>query len=138
MLFSKYRATWYIFQSKLEKKNPSRKNFLHFRDWNFLAPRLTTSLYFRKLNFLIFYQKKAFLVFREVELFYISRNGNPEKIPYISDNATFQYFLKRRPRNSSLYFRKRILSYISGKVYSEPWHNGTFLYFWKSIFRTLA
>ena len=29
-------------------------------------------------------------------------------------------------------------SYISGKVYSELWHNGTFLYFGKGLFRALA
>ena len=28
--------------------------------------------------------------------------------------------------------------YISEKLYSEPEHNGTFLYFGKGIFRTLA
>ena len=30
------------------------------------------------------------------------------------------------------------LSYVSGKVYSEHRHNGTFLYFGKGIFRTPA
>ena len=41
---------------------------------------------------LIFSQKKASLIFREMELSYILRNGNPEKIPYISRNGTFIYF----------------------------------------------
>ena len=37
------------------------------------------------------------------------------------------YFLKKNP----LIFRNLNFSYISGKEYSEPWHNGTFLYFRK-------
>ena len=48
-------------------------------------------------KFLIFSQKKAFLIFREMELSYILGNGNPEKIPYISGNGTFLYFMKRKP-----------------------------------------
>ena len=40
-------------------------------------------------KFLIFSQKEAILIFREMELFYISGNRNPEKIPYISENGTF-------------------------------------------------
>ena len=48
-------------------------------------------------KFLIFSQKKAFLIFREMELSYILGNGNPEKIPYVSGNGTFLYFMKRKP-----------------------------------------
>ena len=59
---------------------------------------------------LIFFQNKAVLIFQEPNLFYISENGNLEKILYISGNGTFLYFLKK------------IFSYISGKVYSESWH----------------
>ena len=33
--------------------------------------------------------------------------------------------------------KQQKLSYISGKVYSEPWHNGSFLYFWKLNFLAL-
>ena len=29
------------------------------------------------------------------------------------------------------------LSYISGKEYSEPWHNATFVHFWKWGFLAL-
>ena len=53
-----YGATQRTFKLKLEKikENPARKNFLYFRKWNFLAPRLNfsyiagsgTLLYFRK------------------------------------------------------------------------------------------
>ena len=60
---------------------------------------------------------RKFPIFREMELFYISENENPEKLLIIHETE---------------------LSYLSGKVYSEPWHNGTFLYFGKGVFRTLA
>ena len=45
--------------------------------------------------------------FLEMELFYISGNGNPEKISSISGNGTFLYFRKRKTPQNSLYFRKR-------------------------------
>ena len=48
----------------------------------------------------------------------------PEKVSHIFSKKVF------------LTFRKRNFSYISGKVYSEPWHNRTFLYFWKWSFLT--
>ena len=35
-----YRATQATFKPKFKKKFPPRKNFFHFRKWNFLAPRL--------------------------------------------------------------------------------------------------
>ena len=35
-------------------------------------------------------------------------------------------------------FQETELSYIPGKEYSEPWHNGTFLSFGNRTFRTLA
>ena len=52
-------------------KNPLPKNFLHFRECNFLAPRLKNFLYFRKWNFLAlilrnvfnFLRRKLFLYF---------------------------------------------------------------------------
>ena len=40
----------------------------------------------------IFSLNKAFLVFKETELFYISGNRTPKKIPYILGN--FLYFRK--------------------------------------------
>ena len=64
---------------------------------------------------------------------YISRNGNPEKIPYIFFKKSFLIFRKTRTPKFFFIFQKTKLSYISGKVYSEPWHNITFLYFGKSI-----
>ena len=45
-------------------------------------------------KFLIFSQKKAFLIFQQMELSYVSRNGNTEKIPYFSGNGTFLHFRK--------------------------------------------
>ena len=44
---------------------------------------------------------KKFLIFQETELFYISENGNPEKILYISGNGTFLYFRRniQSPQN---------------------------------------
>ena len=61
------------------------------------------------------------------------RNGNPEKIPYIFLKESFLIFRKTRTPKIFFIFEKTKLSYISGKVYSEPWHNITFLYFGKSI-----
>ena len=43
--------------------------------------------------------------------------------------------------NDMLYIQNTgimVYSYISGKVYSEPWYDGTFLYFGKCLFRALA
>ena len=67
---------------------------------------------------------KKILIFRKIEprellilpsytfskesFFYILGNGNLEKKVYISGDGTF------------LYFQEKELSYISGKVYSEP------------------
>ena len=48
---------------------------------------------------------------------YISENRNPKKL-FISQEME--------------------LPYISGKVYSVPLHNGTFLYLGKGIFTTLT
>ena len=44
-----YRALLHTFKPKLEKikKVPSRKNFLHLKKWNFLAPRLK-NFYFQE------------------------------------------------------------------------------------------
>ena len=64
-------------------------------------------------------QRKLF-IFQETEtpkIYFILENGNPKKL------FTFQ---------------ETELFYTSRKVYSEPWHKGTFLYFRKGIFRTLT
>ena len=86
----------------MELSSSKIKKFLIFREMKISSSNIK--------KFLIFSQKKAFLIFLETEFSYISGNGNPEKLPYIS----------------------------SGKVHWEPWHSGTFLYFGKGIFRTLA
>ena len=46
---------------------------------------------------------KKFLIFQEMELSYISENGNPEKILYISGNETFLYFTRnfQSPKNQN-------------------------------------
>ena len=44
-------------------------------------------------KFLIFSLKKAFLIIPEMELFYISRSGNYEKIPYIFLKESCSYIL---------------------------------------------
>ena len=65
-----------------------------------------------------------------------------EEVSYIFSKIAFLIFRKV----IFLIFRERYfqnpgiteLSYILEKIYSEPQHNGTFLYFRKDIFRTLA
>ena len=78
-----------------------------------------------------------------------------EKISYTSGKwkfptlilKNFLYFVKRKPRKKSLYFRKRNflifqetkLFYISGKVNSESWYNqNPDISRTRSIFRTLV
>ena len=117
--------------SEKKKIHPEKKSF-YLRKLNFITIRLKKFLYFLKrqlflyfrkgtLHFLssglkkkstlekffICFQKKAFLIFRELELYCISRKGNPEKNPYISGNETFFIFWKTKPPKKSLYFRKR-------------------------------
>ena len=58
-------------------------------------------------KFIIFSQKKVFLIFQETELSYISAKENSEKVLYISENGTFFYFRKRKPRINSLFIRKQ-------------------------------
>ena len=41
--------------------------------------------------------KKIAYIFSKESFSYISGNGHPEKIPYISGNGTFSYFRKRKP-----------------------------------------
>ena len=55
-----------------------------------------------------------------------------------SNIKKFLIFQKTETPKKLFIFQEMELSYISGKVYLEPWHNGTFLYFRKGIFRTLA
>ena len=73
-------------------------------------------LYFRKQiprkNFLYFLKRKLFLYFGKQK-----------------PRENCLYFKKRKPEKNSLYFRKRNFSYILGKEYSEPCHNGTILIF---------
>ena len=58
---------------------------------------------------------------------YISGNRNPKKASYISGNGTFQstpkkcfIFQETETQKKNLIFPETELSYISGKVYSEP------------------
>ena len=43
----------------------------------------------------------------------------------------FLIFSQEKP--TFLIFRKPSFSFISGNVYSDPWHNGTFLIFQESL-----
>ena len=61
---------------------------------------------------------------------YISGNGKPKKISNIFSNWSLSYIsVNVNPRKNLVYLRKRSfftfqeteLSYISGKVYTEPW-----------------
>ena len=110
-----------------QKKKPFWKNFLYFlkrklllyfRNWTLYFPvqlskclhkttTLKKILIFRKI------EPKEILIlpsytFSKESFFYILGNGNLEKKVYISGDGTF------------LYFQEKELSYISGKVYSEP------------------
>ena len=87
---------------------------------------------------------KKFLIFQETEFSYISGNGNPKKL-LIFQEVTFQaqkIFKKIHPEKISYIFSKESFSYISGNGNPEKIRyisgNGTFLYFGKGIFRTLA
>ena len=63
------RTTWRTSHPNPKKtfKNPTKKNSLYFRKWNFLA------LILKKI--LIFSQKKAFLIISQKKVFPVSRNG---------------------------------------------------------------
>ena len=51
--------------------------------------------------------------------FFFPNTTYSEKVSYIFSKKAF------------LIFRKRNFSYILAKIYSEPWHKETLLYFWK-------
>ena len=59
-------------------------------------------------------------------LLFFPKTTCSEKVCYIFSKKAF------------LIFRKLNFSNISGKIYSDPWHSGTFLHFRKGIIRTLA
>ena len=64
-----------IFQ-EMELSSSNIKKFLIFSQKKFF-------LYFGKWNLFVFQEMetlKKFLTFQEIELYYISKNGNPEKI----------------------------------------------------------
>ena len=63
---------------KIKKIHP--KNFVYFREWNFLVPILKKFLIFQEMELSSSNIKKAFLIFWEMELSYISGNGNPKKL----------------------------------------------------------
>ena len=114
---------------------------------------LKISYIFGKSNFLALTLGNSY-IFSKESFSRISGNENTEKIPYIISKKYVLIFQKMEILKNSFYFRKRnflILQkrciqnpgitrplYISRKVYSEHWHNGTLLYFEKSIFRALA
>ena len=75
-------------------------------------------------KFIMFSQKKAALIFQKKE--------TPKKFLMFKETENLKSFLYFRKRNFLL-FQEKELSYISGKVYSEPKHFRT-----RSIFKTLT
>ena len=55
-----------------------------------------------------------------------------------SQKKAILIFRKTETLKKLFIFQEAELSYISGKVYSEPQHNRTFLYLGKGIFTTLT
>ena len=107
------------------------KSFLYCRKWNFSAQaQKIKNIRPEKIYSNI---KKTFYIFSKESFSYILGKGNPEKILYISRNRTFLIFQGRNIQNPII----EELSYSSRKEYSEPWHNGTFLYFRKWCFLVL-
>ena len=79
----------------MELSSSKIKKFLIFQEMELSSSSIK--------KFIIFSQKKTLLIFREMELFYISENGNPPKILYISGNGTFLYFRRnlQSPKNQN-------------------------------------
>ena len=90
------------FPSSRTKNNPPHKISYTPRQWNFLTLILKKFLYFFKRKLFLYFRNRNFFIFRKME--------TSKKILYISGNGTFLYFLKK------------FFSYVSRKVYSEPWH----------------
>ena len=67
---------------------------------------------------------KKFSIFQEMEL----SGSNIKKKKFFSKKKLFLDFGKRKHWKKFFIFQETELSYISEKVYSEPWHNRTFLY----------
>ena len=82
--------------------------------------------------------RKLLTFFSKESISCISGNKTPEKLLIFSQEETFLIFREIESlKKNSLYLRKWNFSYISGKEYSEPWCNGTFLYFRKWSFLIL-
>ena len=92
-------------------------------------------------KFLIFQGKKTLkqlLIFQKMELFSLSREKflifqeteNQKKLPIFSQKKVLFTFRETKTPKKFIIFQEKELYYISGK--------GTFLYFGKGIFRTLA
>ena len=110
-----------------------KKSSYIFRKWNFLALILRNFYIFSKESFSYIWSKESFC--------YISGNGNLEK--------KSSYFVKRKPRKNSLYFRIRnflifeetetrktsYITFLARKIKNPLWKN--FLYFGKSNFIVL-
>ena len=67
--------------SKSKKKNPPLKNFLIFQEIELSGSNTRKiCLYFRKCK-----HPKKFLIFQETKVSYISRKGNPKKLPIFQE-----------------------------------------------------
>ena len=140
-----YRAIWHTFQpqrstffsKKYSYSFPQRtlisKKFSYSQESNPALSDLSPQTFFPKIIFIYFNEKDCF-----------------ENISYIFSKRAFlisrkQNFLIFSIKKFFVYFGKGIFRtlawrnfyYISGKEYSESWHNRTFLYFWNYGFLAL-
>ena len=93
-------------KSKLKKKIKTirpEKNSLYFRKWNFLALILKNLL-----HFFIFQEKGT-----RKKISYISDNGNPKRVPYISRDGTLHFSAQASKLEKKISSEKS--SYIFGK-----------------------
>ena len=100
---------WSSLSSSLRKnkKNPPRKKLLHFRKWNFLAPRLKKFLYFWKWNFLASYF--SYISGRQFPRWKNKKNPALKKFLIFSRKKFFLYFGKR---NFLIFSKKKLFLYF--------------------------
>ena len=108
---------------------------------------LKISYIFGKSNFLALTLGNSY-IFSKESFSHISGNENTEKIAYIISKKYALIFQKMETLKNSFYFRKLLILqkrciqnpgitrplYISRKVYSEHWHNGTLYYISRKVY----
>ena len=90
------------FKKKIKTIRPE-KNSLYFRKWNFLALILKNLL-----HFFIFQEKET-----RKKISYISGNGNPKRVPYISRDGTLHFSAQASKLEKKISSEKSF--YIFGK-----------------------